>query len=120
MPMPRGAGLIISPRKSWHGLPAHVPSARCRCHIFFPRQTFRVERAPRSGLISNSRHMKCILVPIDCSDATPGVVDLAREIAKAFGAEVHLLHVKELSVAPVPGGIGYGLASMPELTPISG
>ena len=64
--------------------------------------------------------MKCILVPIDFSDVTPPVIDLARELAKALGAEIHLLHVKELTAAAPPGTLGYGLAGMPELAPMSG
>jgi nucleotide-binding universal stress UspA family protein len=64
--------------------------------------------------------MKCILVPIDFSDVTPPVIDLARELAKALGAEIHLLHVKELTAAATPGTLGYGLAGMPELAPMSG
>jgi hypothetical protein len=34
--------------------------------------------------------MKCILVPIDFSDVTPAVIDLARQLAKALDAEIHL------------------------------
>jgi nucleotide-binding universal stress UspA family protein len=64
--------------------------------------------------------MKCILVPIDFSDVTASVIDLARELAKALGAEIHLLHVKELTAAATPGTLGYGLAGMPELAPMSG
>ena len=64
--------------------------------------------------------MKCILVPIDFSDATPPVIDLARQLAKAFSAEIHLVHVKELTAAPTPGTLGYGLAGMPELAPMAG
>lgn len=64
--------------------------------------------------------MKCILVPIDFSDVTPPVIDLARELAKALDVEIHLLHVKELSAAATPGTLGYGLAGMPELAPMSG
>jgi nucleotide-binding universal stress UspA family protein len=64
--------------------------------------------------------MKCILVPIDFPDVTPPVIDLARELAKALGAEIHLLHVKELTAAAPPGTLGYGLAGMPELAPMSG
>jgi nucleotide-binding universal stress UspA family protein len=64
--------------------------------------------------------MKCILVPIDFSDVTPPVIDLARKLAKALGAEIHLLHVKELTAAATPGTLGYGLAGMPELAPMSG
>jgi nucleotide-binding universal stress UspA family protein len=64
--------------------------------------------------------MKSILVPIDFSDATPPVIDLARQLAKALGAGIHLIHVKELTAAPAPGTLGYGLAGMPELAPMSG
>ena len=63
--------------------------------------------------------MKCILVPIDFSDVTPPVIDLARQLARALGAEVHLLHVKEFTAA-MPGTLGYDLAGMPELAPMSG
>ena len=64
--------------------------------------------------------MKRILVPIDFSDATPPVIDLARQLAKGLDAEIHLIHVRELSAAPAPGTLGYGLAGMPELAPMSG
>ncbi len=64
--------------------------------------------------------MKRILVPIDFSDATPRVIDLAQQLAKALDAEIHLIHVKELSAAAAPGTLGYGLAGMPELAPMSG
>ncbi len=64
--------------------------------------------------------MKCILVPIDFSDVTPPVLGLARQLAKALGAEIHLIHVKELTAAATPGALGYGLAGMPELAPMSG
>jgi nucleotide-binding universal stress UspA family protein len=64
--------------------------------------------------------MKRILVPIDFSDVTPPVIDLARQLAKAFGAEIHLIHVKELTAAAAPGTLGYGLAGMPELAPMAG
>ena len=64
--------------------------------------------------------MKRILVPIDFSDATPGVIDLARQLAKGLDAEIHLIHVRELSAAAAPGALGYGLTGMPELAPMSG
>jgi nucleotide-binding universal stress UspA family protein len=64
--------------------------------------------------------MKRILVPIDFSDATPRVIDLARQLAKALDAEIHLVHVRELAAAATPGTLGYGLAGMPELAPMSG
>ncbi len=64
--------------------------------------------------------MKRLLVPIDFSDATPRVIDLARELAKALDAEIHLIHVKELGAAAAPDRLGYSLAGMPELAPMSG
>jgi nucleotide-binding universal stress UspA family protein len=64
--------------------------------------------------------MKRILVPIDFSNATLRVIDLAQQLAKALDAEIHLVHVKELTAAAAPGTLGYGLAGMPELAPTSG
>ena len=64
--------------------------------------------------------MKRILVPIDFSDVTPPVIDLARQLAKALDAEIHLVHIKELSAVATPGALGYDLAGMPELAPMSG
>ena len=64
--------------------------------------------------------MKCILVPIDFSDVTPPVIDLARKLAKALDAEIDLVHVKEITAAATPGTLGYGLAGMAELAPMSG
>ena len=63
--------------------------------------------------------MKRLLVPIDFSDATPRVIDLAQQLARALDAEIHLL-VRELTAAATPGTLGYGLAGMPELAPMSG
>ena len=63
--------------------------------------------------------MKSILVPIDLSGATPLVLDQAKQIAQAFGAAIHLVHVKEITpVAPLTT-FGYGVAGMPELMPMS-
>ena len=53
--------------------------------------------------LSSMAIMKCILAPIDFSDVTPPVIDLARQLAKALGAEIHLVHVKELTAAAAPG-----------------
>ncbi len=53
--------------------------------------------------------MKRILVPIDFSDTTPRVIDLARQLAKALDAELHLVHVRELAAAATPRTLGYGL-----------
>ena len=64
--------------------------------------------------------MKRILVPIDFSNATLRVIDLAQQLAKALDAEIHLVHVKELTAAAAPDTLGYGLAGMPELAPMSG
>jgi nucleotide-binding universal stress UspA family protein len=64
--------------------------------------------------------MKRLLVPIDFSDATPRLIDLAQQLAKALDAEIHLIHVKEVSADATPGTLGYGLAGMPELAPMSG
>ena len=64
--------------------------------------------------------MKRILVPIDFSDVTPRVIGMAQQLAKALDAEIHLIHVRELSAIAAPGALGYGLAGMPELAPMSG
>jgi nucleotide-binding universal stress UspA family protein len=64
--------------------------------------------------------MKCLLVPIDFSDVTPPVIDLARQMARALDAEVHLVHVKELTAATAPDTLGYSLAGIPELAPMAG
>jgi nucleotide-binding universal stress UspA family protein len=65
--------------------------------------------------------MQRILVPIDFSDATPRVIDLARQFAKALDAEIHVVHVKEVTPNDFGAGtLGYGLAGMPELAPMSG
>jgi nucleotide-binding universal stress UspA family protein len=65
-------------------------------------------------------NMKRILVPIDFSGATPRVIALARQLAKALDAEIHLVHVKQLTAAAAQGTLGYGLAGMSELAPMSG
>lgn len=64
--------------------------------------------------------MKNILVPIDCSAATPGVLDLARQLATAFQAELHLIHVRELPSALPTVPLGYGALGMPEMAPLGG
>jgi nucleotide-binding universal stress UspA family protein len=63
--------------------------------------------------------MENILVPIDFSAATARVLELAGQVAKSFGAEIHLVHVKELSAPVPPSAFGYGVAGMPELMPMS-
>lgn len=63
--------------------------------------------------------MKSILVPIDFSDATPRVLDQAKQVAQAFRAEIHLVQVNEIMPAVPPSTFGYGVAGMPELMPMS-
>jgi nucleotide-binding universal stress UspA family protein len=48
--------------------------------------------------------MKKIVAAVDFSDSTPGVVEMASAQAKAFGAELHLVHVVE----PEPAYTAYG------------
>jgi nucleotide-binding universal stress UspA family protein len=48
--------------------------------------------------------MKTIVVAVDFSDATSGVLKMACELAKSFGAQLHLLHVVE----PEPSYAAYG------------
>jgi hypothetical protein len=48
--------------------------------------------------------MKKILAAVDFSNSTAGVVNTAAEMAKAFGAELHLIHVIE----PEPIYTAYG------------
>lgn len=48
--------------------------------------------------------MKKILASVDFSNSTAGVIEMAAEMAKAFGAELHLLHVIE----PEPTYTAYG------------
>lgn len=50
--------------------------------------------------------MKKILAAIDFSNTTPGVIKAATDMAKAFGAELHLLHVIE----PEPTYTAYGFS----------
>ncbi|MBA3544471.1 MAG: universal stress protein [Chthoniobacterales bacterium] len=61
--------------------------------------------------------MKRILVPVDFSPATEGVLALARQIARAFEAELHLVHVREIAAVPVfpAATIGYPGIGMPEM-----
>lgn len=64
--------------------------------------------------------MKSILVPIDCSDATPRVLGLAGEFARAFQAELHLAHVREIQSTLPVAPLGYGTLGMPEIVPMAG
>jgi nucleotide-binding universal stress UspA family protein len=64
--------------------------------------------------------MKSILVPIDCSGATPRVLALARELAEALRAEIHLVHVREIPSAVPVEPLGYGGLGMPEMVQMPG
>jgi nucleotide-binding universal stress UspA family protein len=61
--------------------------------------------------------MKRILVPVDFSPATDCVLTLARELARALQAELHLVHVREIAAVPVfpAATIGYPGIGMPEM-----
>lgn len=48
--------------------------------------------------------MKTIVVAVDFSDATPGVLEQAKLHARSHGARLHLIHVIE----PEPGYAAYG------------
>jgi nucleotide-binding universal stress UspA family protein len=48
--------------------------------------------------------MKTIVVAVDFSNATPGVMGMAVNLAKAFGADLRLFHVVE----PEPSYTAYG------------
>lgn len=61
--------------------------------------------------------MKNILVPIDFSNATGRVLDLARQLGKAFGATIHLVHVREISAPLSVSPLGYGALGIPEIAP---
>jgi nucleotide-binding universal stress UspA family protein len=64
--------------------------------------------------------MKSILVAIDFSDTTVMVIDVARQLAKALNAEIHLVHVRQFRAAAAPGSLEYNLAGMAELAPMTG
>ncbi len=61
--------------------------------------------------------MKRILVPVDFSPAMEGVLALARQMARAFEAELHLVHVREIATVPIfpAATIGYPGIGMPEM-----
>lgn len=61
--------------------------------------------------------MKRILVPVDFSPAMEGVLALAREMGRAFDAELHLVHVREITALPVfpAATVGYPGIGMPEM-----
>jgi nucleotide-binding universal stress UspA family protein len=64
--------------------------------------------------------VKSILVPIDCSAATPGVLTVARELATAMAAEIHLVHVRGIPAMLPVTPLGYGAVGMPEMAPMAG
>ena len=66
---------------------------------------------------SKSSVMKKILVPVDFSLATDRVLALAAEMAKAFSAELHLVHVREIATLPVfpAATIGYPAIGVPDV-----
>ena len=47
--------------------------------------------------------MKTILVPVDFSDTTPGLIESAKKFATTFGSRIVLLHVSE----PEPDFVGF-------------
>ena len=61
--------------------------------------------------------MKRILVPVDFSPAMEGTLTQARAMARALGAELHLVHVREIAAVPVfpAATIGYPGIGMPEM-----
>lgn len=61
--------------------------------------------------------MKRILVPVDFSPAMQGVLAMACQMAHAFQAELHLIHVREIAALPVfpAATIGYPGIGMPEM-----
>ncbi len=61
--------------------------------------------------------MKNILVPIDFSTVTERVLEQARELAKAFGAQIHIVHVREVPPQLPTSPLGYGALGMPEMVP---
>ena len=71
----------------------------------------------RAVILAASASMKRILVPVDFSPAMESVLTLAREMARAFQAELHLVHVREGGALPVfPATIGYPGMGMPEMS----
>jgi nucleotide-binding universal stress UspA family protein len=71
----------------------------------------------RSSILNFAGAMKRILVPVDFSPAMEGVLALAREMAHAFDAELHLVHVREIAAVPVfpAATIGYPGIGLPEM-----
>ncbi len=84
-----------------------------RVHVCQPLD--RGDVLPHSD--SRPAPMKRILVPVDFSPAMEGVLALADETARAFDAELHLVHVREIAAVPVfpAATIGYPGIGMPEM-----
>src|SRR5438270_9985759 len=61
--------------------------------------------------------MKTILVPVDFSPAMEGVIARAQEMARAFAAQLHLVHVHEIAALPAypAATIGYPGIGIPEM-----
>lgn len=78
--------------------------------------------AARAFILPPAAIMKKILVPVDFSPAMEGVLALAREMARAFQAELHLVHVRELGSVPVfpATTIGYPGMGIPEMSMTAG
>ncbi len=64
--------------------------------------------------MSRFLEVRRILVPVDFSDASRSVLDYAVDIARDRGAEIVLLHVVGLPVAPFDPA--YGVAADPRVT----
>jgi nucleotide-binding universal stress UspA family protein len=62
--------------------------------------------------------MKNILVAIDFSAATARLLDLARQLGQAFGAKIHLVHVREVAPSLPPSPFAYGAPGMAEVFPV--
>lgn len=56
-----------------------------------------------------------ILVPIDFSDSSLKALDVAKELASAFDAQIDLLHVIQPIAIPVPYGISLASVTSPEV-----
>ena len=74
------------------------------------RQTISRDRreaanAPAKSSVQPPIAIKSILVPLDFSHAAMQALDYATELAKQFGAQIHLMHVQMPDeAAAVPGG----------------
>jgi nucleotide-binding universal stress UspA family protein len=62
--------------------------------------------------------MKNVLVPIDFSSATAHVLDVVRQLATAFGAKVHIVHVHQILPTLPTTPLGYGTIGVPDVMPM--